>query len=146
MEFFNSQLDSHSEDCYIWRYKTIKSGYGVIGCKGKEILVHRLSLAMRTNKYGHSACHTCGNKLCFNPNHLYWGDATTNAIDSSEAGVYDKRRKLSPAAVRHIRSMEMPAKDLAKLYNISLSAVYKVRNGTSYRIDSIIRKLNKDTY
>lgn len=33
-------------------------------------------------------CHACNNKLCSNPNHLYWGTPKENHQDQVDAGTY----------------------------------------------------------
>lgn len=35
---------------------------------------------------GQQAAHRCGNKLCVNPNHLYWADPIENMADAKRHG------------------------------------------------------------
>jgi hypothetical protein len=39
-------------------------------------------------KESHIACHKCGNTLCINKHHIYWGDYNTNVLDSKEHGTF----------------------------------------------------------
>lgn len=53
------------------------------------IPAHRLAFILH---YGHDpkghVCHTCGNNMCCNPNHLYSGTAKTNHDDSVRHGTH----------------------------------------------------------
>lgn len=59
------------------------TGYGSIRVEGKAYGVH--VLAARTWKGEQPpktiVCHTCDNRKCFNPDHLYYGTARSNVID-----------------------------------------------------------------
>lgn len=46
----------------------------------KGLLAHILDTTIPSGKKIH-VCHACNNSACSNPNHLYWGTASENAID-----------------------------------------------------------------
>jgi hypothetical protein len=58
----------------------------------KDWLIHRLSLCVYLGfKYTDRswiACHTCNNKNCWNPCHLYKGTSESNTQDSIVAGIH----------------------------------------------------------
>ena len=68
-----------------WEYKASVDGegYGNAWLNGKNVKAHRLSHALFNGPVseGDYVCHTCDNRCCVNPNHLYLGDAKTNAQD-----------------------------------------------------------------
>jgi hypothetical protein len=61
----------------------IERGAGSYYFKG--LLAHLLDTTVPTGHKIH-LCHACNNSACGNPNHLYWGTASENAIDRMENG------------------------------------------------------------
>ena len=51
----------------------------------KGLLAHILDTTIPAGKKIH-VCHACHNELCPNPNHIYWGTASENAIDAVNNG------------------------------------------------------------
>ncbi|MFJ6010182.1 HNH endonuclease [Streptomyces halstedii] len=77
--------------CLEWQGATAR-GYGQMKIGGKEgsyVRVHRIACEARngppTESKSH-ALHSCNNKLCVNPWHLYWGDNADNQRDRQLAG------------------------------------------------------------
>ena len=59
-------------------------------CKGLLAYIHNTTIP--SGKKIH-VCHACNNPACTNPNHLYWGTASENAIDRQKVhktSVWDK--------------------------------------------------------
>lgn len=70
------------------------TGYGSARFKGKTWRVHRLVLISKLGRdlRDKFACHTCDNRLCINPKHLFEGTAKENTLDAIQKG----RRKPPP--------------------------------------------------
>ena len=114
--------------CKMYKYNRRPDGYTQINVKGKEMLLHILSVMCH-----HNACqpipknmvvrHLCKNKSCFNHEHLKIGTMRENALDAVRAG--SKARKLSDEQIKHIylQKGQITATSLAKHYNISPTAV-----------------------
>ena len=83
--FWHKVAIGPSDDCWEWQAATSGNGYGRYQVAGKQCLAHRVAHALATNTYQYPdhthICHTCHNKLCVNPSHLYAGDAYENARD-----------------------------------------------------------------
>lgn len=78
--------------CWLYQ-KTVETGYGRYGritIEGKSIYVHRLSasifLGLDLEDLEQLACHEliCPNKNCWNPEHLYIGNNSSNACDKHQ--------------------------------------------------------------
>ena len=74
--------------CWLYTISICPStGYGRIMVDGKRTHVHRISAAyhhgLDMSDYKQEACHKpiCNNRHCFNPDHLYVGDAKSNQRD-----------------------------------------------------------------
>jgi hypothetical protein len=95
-----------NENCIEWQGKLFTSGYGHICVSGKSKGVHRVlveGLIGRSLKRDEYVCHKCDNKKCFNPNHLYIGDAKTNYKDMEKVGKTNKGRHHSEQTRNKIR-------------------------------------------
>lgn len=58
----------------------------------KGLLAHLHDTTIPSGKKIH-VCHACNNASCSNPNHLYWGTASENALDREalkKSSIWDK--------------------------------------------------------
>jgi len=83
IERFMAKVDV-GEGCWEWQGRK-RNGYGSFYHKGKRLAAHRLSLVLFgfTVPSNRMVCHTCNNKGCVRPSHLYVGDASTNTYTPS---------------------------------------------------------------
>lgn len=76
-------------DCWIWRGPAERAGhfnYGRFCANNVAFTAHRWSYALHYGDLpaGNLICHHCDNPRCVRPDHLYAGDARTNAHDAME--------------------------------------------------------------
>lgn len=74
-------------DCWEWQGAK-RNGYGVMSIAGKVIYTHRFSYDLHYGPLpqGKEVCHTCNNRLCANPYHLFAGTRRDNIKDMYAKG------------------------------------------------------------
>lgn len=136
--------------CWEWTAGT-SGGYGSIRIENGRgaIAAHRLSwmLHHQADPGDLYICHTCDNRLCVNPWHLYAGtpaDNTRDAIDrgrlrgNSNQGEAHNASRLTWEQVSEIRRMRADGQILrviAERYDVSLPNVYRIVSGQTWRSD-----------
>src|SRR5579872_3063658 len=97
---FASCKFDHATGCWNWTGSTNGRGYGQTTFHQKYILVHRLA-AILWLKFdpvsGLNVLHSCDNRLCFNPKHLFFGTDLDNIRDMMAKGRENFRGHKGPA-------------------------------------------------
>jgi hypothetical protein len=95
------EVADSADPCWIWKGKTGKNGYGLIGGLGGNTAVYRLTWSMfnpdQESGNGMNIRHLCNNPLCCNPRHLKLGTVKENAHDRIANGT-QTRGSQSPGA------------------------------------------------
>lgn len=129
------------EDCWEWHGSIAKNGYGVIAMPGrKQVKAHR---AVYTLFYGDPGehlvvCHSCDNKRCVNPGHLFAGTHADNnhdmvVKDRHSRGSRHPEAKISEYDVMEIRSSGLNAREIMGKFGLSKAQACKIRNGKSWK-------------
>ena len=109
--------------------------------KGKryQMPIHRAVLMAFVGlpPVGHEACHNDGNKKNNRLENLRWDTRSANHQDQLKHGtrpIGEQKRlaKATEEAVKYIRSSNEMNKDLAKMFNISTTAVYCIKSGKTW--------------
>ena len=150
-----SKVDKKSEDeCWNWNGYKNEQGYGRTWIDGFGYYAHRvifnlacpniitLSAPKDTDESGF-LLHTCDNPSCCNPKHLFVGTHADNMADKAAKGRTpdfsgDKvpRAKLSMVQAREIRRLRktgISARELSKIYELSLPSIKTLLRGDSYK-------------
>jgi len=87
-----TQKTNNPKECWEWKWP-LYNGYGrlhlIIKGKGKRnIPAHRISWTIRYGTIGPDlcVCHSCDNRICVNPNHLWLGTKGHNTEDMWRKG------------------------------------------------------------
>ena len=133
---FWKKIDRRSKDeCWNWKAAT-ESGYGRFGINGKLFLAHRISwmLSFGDIPEGLDVCHSCDNRLCCNPHHLFPGTQQDNMTDMvlkgrSMRGTGVWQAKLTEDKVIEIRNLisdGFSTRKIGKMFGVTSSTVSKI--------------------
>jgi len=144
--------------CWNWSASKRYNGYGQITSAKKNLYPHRVSFEVHIGKIplGLHVCHSCDNRACINPDHLFLGTPADNNADRNAKGRQAKgkdisknrrsmaaegngRAKLTESDVLAIRAQSIGCTTLARKYGISQSQILRIRKGDSWQ--SVIHRV-----
>lgn len=131
-----------SGDCWLWIGKLTSNGYGQFSINRKMVRAHRVSWELHhdTIPSGMYVCHTCDNKLCVRPEHLFLGTPKDNMQDMLKKGrgrfvkVFGENNgnaKLTSSDVERIKALLATGhylhKEIAQMVGVHRSTVSYIR-------------------
>ena len=130
--------------CWEWPGVVNRKGYGMAWCRDQQrpVLCHRAAYRLWVGDIpgGLLVCHTCDNRRCFNPDHLFLGTFSDNMRDALAKGRlhtnHPKVRKLSSESAVLIKSLigqGVGVTELARRFNISTSSIRAIRDGRTFK-------------
>ena len=99
IEFIKSCAAQRSTGCLEWQKSKDKYGYGRVSCRDlfgrRPALAHRVMYTLVFGKIpdGMCVCHSCDNRLCIEPTHLWLGTISENNMDMVKKGRNVTRKK-----------------------------------------------------
>ena len=127
--------------CREWTGSTSKRGYGYMTINKKSFRVHRLAYESVHGVIPVGMCvlHSCDNRKCINPKHLFIGtnaDNTKDMIDKGRMVVGEElpQTKLTKNDVMKIRYMLgiIPQTEIAKKFNVARTTISGISTGRNW--------------
>lgn len=132
-EFWSFVDCKGSEECWLWQGGRNGDCYGYF----KQRRAHRLAYYLTYGQPKHFVLHTCRNRLCCNPKHLYDGTHLQNMDDMIKDGTHDGKNrrcekhpcyKLTTQEVKFIQRSNARGIDLAKDFGVSQALISMIRH------------------
>jgi hypothetical protein len=135
-ERFNSHWTMHEPSgCWVWTASCYPKGYGQFQMgtarQSQMRLAHRISYQLYVDRIpeGIQVCHTCDNRRCVNPEHLFLGTQKDNIQDAMskgrmilpepKKGELNNANKLTVDQVKLIRESADSQRAVARQFGIS---------------------------
>lgn len=141
-------------ECWFWKAKTDRDGYGIHRVKGRDFKAHRLAYELATGESPSVVMHTCDSPSCCNPNHLRGGTQRQNMKDKvrkdrQAKGSGNGRAKLTEhdvVAIKFQLRMEVASKaELARRYGVDPTVIRDIASGKTWaHTEPVLRVVRLD--
>lgn len=125
---------SNCDSCWEWTGALTSAGYGNFRVANRRFQAHRHSWAMANPTVvldsSEQVCHSCDNRKCVNPSHLFKGSARDNQMDCLKKG--RRAYRLNEDKVFQIRALLLQGlaqRAIARRFGVSPQTINNVHLG-----------------
>ena len=142
---FWAKVDKRGPDeCWNWLAGHTVTGYAEFSRNNQMLRANRVSYELHHGRIppGLDVCHTCDNRSCVNPAHLFLGTRSDNMKDAVKkgrarglipSGESHPSARLTAQQAREIRNFTEDALVVAARYGITRIHVYQIRLGLKWK-------------
>ncbi len=137
LERFTAKYEVVENGCWLWtayvmpwRSTQISGGYGRFRYKGRMWMAHRWSYNYFVGLIPNNllVCHTCDNRKCVNPYHLFLGSYQDNMDDMVKKKRQNSPTKLTDKDIINIRIDARTGSEIAKDYNVTKCHINQIKS------------------
>lgn len=135
-DWLRERTDHRGDECLYWPFGMMPNGYAQLGTVGdgtntKCLYAHRYVCELKHGPApaGHEAAHSCGNRGCLNPNHIFWKTRAANQADRILHGTAKRDgRKLTRDQRREIRALKgkLTQRQIAAKFGVTFQSISQV--------------------
>lgn len=131
---FWAKVSKTDGGCWEWTGST-RGGYGALGTGSGVRDTHRISWELHHGAIpdGMCVCHTCDNRSCVNPAHLFLGSKRANALDAAakqRIGRHGKQNSAPEvrAEVLRLCRIGVPFRQIATQFGLSPNGISQLNS------------------
>ncbi len=120
--------------CWEWTASNDGRGYGVVWYRGRLQKAHRAFYMESIGEIpdGMDLCHSCDNRACVNPAHMFVGSRLENMQDCVRKGrfprgVHSHKTTIGPEKAALIREDPRSYREISAHYGVSMGSITKIK-------------------
>ncbi len=141
---YERSIPEPNSGCWIWVGAITSQGYGSMRVNQQTVYPHRVVYRLCNGYIPHGlhVCHSCDNKLCVNPAHLFAGTRKDNMQDCLRKGRFkvpglkgekNGAAKLIKTDILGIRADARSSRILARVYGVSKSNILCIKHNKTWK-------------